>query len=131
MSMILIAERFGCDFETKIENAQNMGYSGIIIQNLMSNETVLMRVRDPDRVVIYAALIGEHNGNLLRNKYSAHASNFTYFLFLKEHFQSDYALTEPASVPMHILMILLPIFFVGVMCLLLCIVRVRFQFILD
>lgn len=93
VNWILVAKRFDCDFQTKIENAQNMGYSAIIIHNVGSNRTEPMTVRDPERLVIYAAFIGEYNGHLLRDEYCVAKANFTYFLSIEDDFSfSGYVL---------------------------------------
>ena len=68
---ILLAQRYGCDFQTKIENAQNASYYAIIVHNVGSNSTEAMGVEDPSRINIFAVFVGESDGLLLKQ-------NFTY-----------------------------------------------------
>jgi len=63
-----------------------MGYSAIIIHNVGSNKTEPMTVRDPERLVIYAAFIGEYNGWLLRDNYSIGASSYQYYVAIEDDF---------------------------------------------
>ncbi|ODN03499.1 E3 ubiquitin-protein ligase RNF13 [Orchesella cincta] len=68
ISWILLAKRSpDCHFQTKIENAQISGYSAIIIHNVGSNDTEVMGVEDPGKLMIYATFIGEYDGWMLKN----------------------------------------------------------------
>jgi len=54
-----------------MENAQNAGYTGILIHNVDSNEThrpIYLAV--PRRRLFLAGLIGEYDGQLLRDKFN-------------------------------------------------------------
>jgi len=79
INFILVARRFDCLLEEKIRNAQNAGYTGIIIHNVGSNaiipECVTEQYWDPSRplpVYIYidVCFIGEYYGGLLRDKFN-------------------------------------------------------------
>jgi hypothetical protein len=70
VNWILVARRFDCNFQEKIQNAQNAGYAAIIIHNVGSNSTAPMYVEQPAKLVIYACFIGEYYGQLLRDNYS-------------------------------------------------------------
>jgi len=70
VNWILVARRLECDFQTKIENAQNAGYSAIIIHNVGSNSTAPMQVTDASKLVIYASFVGEYYGILLKDNYT-------------------------------------------------------------
>lgn len=68
INWILLARRSPeCHFQTKIENAQNAGYTAIIIHNVDSNSTEIMGVEDPSKIIIYATFVGSYDGQLLKN----------------------------------------------------------------
>ncbi|XP_021967205.1 E3 ubiquitin-protein ligase RNF13 isoform X2 [Folsomia candida] len=68
INWILLARRSPeCHFQKKIENAQNAGYTAIIIHNVDSNSTEIMGVEDPSKIIIYATFVGSYDGELLKS----------------------------------------------------------------
>ncbi|CAG7723331.1 unnamed protein product [Allacma fusca] len=81
---ILLARRYECDFQTKIENAQNASYFGIIVHNVGLNSTEAMWVKDSTGLNIFAIFIGEYDGKLLRE-------NFTWDKGFSVRIQDDFS----------------------------------------
>jgi len=71
INFILVARQFDCNFIDKIQNAQDAGYSGIIIHNVGSNRTYRpIDVEQAGQLSTFAGFIGEYDGHLLRDKFN-------------------------------------------------------------
>lgn len=69
-SSILLARRFNCTFADKALNAQNAGYSAIIIHNVGSDDAMPMAGSHGFRVNIPVVSMGEYQASDLLTRYS-------------------------------------------------------------
>ena len=64
-----MTEKYECDYETKINNANVSGYGGIVIQNTGSDIPEIENL-NLSSSSIYPCSVGESDGVLLRNNFS-------------------------------------------------------------
>jgi hypothetical protein len=72
MRWILLAQKSECSYRHKVEYAHLAGYTAIIVANNNSNDTEVIGLTEDEQfdLLIPAYFVGEHDGRLLRDKYS-------------------------------------------------------------
>ncbi|KAI4464284.1 ring finger and protease associated domain-containing [Holotrichia oblita] len=71
LKWVVLIARNNCTFETKIRNAQNANYDGVIVHNIGSNYIEEMSVNNATGIEIPSVFIGEYDGSTLRQKFAS------------------------------------------------------------
>ncbi|XP_053601035.1 E3 ubiquitin-protein ligase RNF167 isoform X2 [Plodia interpunctella] len=67
---IALVARFGCNFETKVRNAQAAGYHCAIVHNVNSSEIETMSAKDPEGITIPSVFVSDSAGFMLMDLYN-------------------------------------------------------------
>ncbi|XP_035782211.1 E3 ubiquitin-protein ligase ZNRF4-like isoform X2 [Anopheles albimanus] len=83
----VVIARYNCSFEEKVRNAQQAGYSMVIVHNVGSNDLEHMSANHPQDLIIPSVFVGESSGRGIIESY------------LYDH---DYALVITDDIPFNI-----------------------------
>ncbi len=68
---VAFIERGGCEFVTKIRNAEDAGATGVVVFNIAGDPIVMTRISIPTEVNIPAIMVGQADGNLFLDELDA------------------------------------------------------------